>query len=729
MPQLKNPLNEIRLPFSKMTFSPDIPSTAQGPNEYNEGSNVETDVRGLKSVFGDAEILASIPGTPIFVTGSYRQDGFFWFVVATTAGNWYASKDLTWTKINPNEGSTIQPAITGYTLTTNITESWNGTVPVFNDTLGNPMFWPDEGSGAPVMVRYGKKTELPFTAISYPTAGTVRITFDTAQATIPFDIGGYVLVQGATTANFNANWKVTASTTTYVEIACPLTGITLGTSTTVNQSYVWNYLPTLWTSVRCGFVRMYSTPNVGSILVAGDITITETSGVVKRNSTTIQWSQSFGLNQMPATWEIDILQNVADSLEVPLRGPVQDAFPSNGQLYVCSYWDTVVLSPLNFTTTSAPILGVRLFNTGRGLLNPNCSVNTDRIVYGIDARDIWMFDGSEFTGLGNQRVKNYFFDQIDPLYTDKIHMEVNTNKNQIEIYYPTTGSIVSSNLAAVAITGTGGQFSCTATNIAIGQEIVVSGTLTGTGTITGYTNPKSYFVIATNGTTTFTLSATLGGSAITTTAGTTTGLTFAQTNRGVPNKMLSYRYDLDIWNPPRDVSNAIFSVESPVWYFDAGTSTWKNDPASRTVVYAQGITGSKLVMKDQGTAFLTSTANPSGNITSVYRRDNIKLLQDYSGKMMVHRILPEANNVDLRGVTIIPSTGSIDITIEGANSVGSASSSSIPITVQLDTDSPWAQINQNSFRVSNVELSDVSNSDTWLCSAITWQYTQTEDDR
>jgi len=639
MARINNPLDEVRIPFAKMTFSPDVPSTALGPNEYNEGANVETDVRGLKSVFGDKEILGTVPGTPIYITGSYRQDGNFWFVVATLEGNWYASCTTTWTKINPNVGSTIQPAITGYVRSTNITESWNGTVPVFNDNVGNPMFWPDTGSGAPVLVRYGTKTELPFTAITYPTTGTVRITFTTAQASIPFDIGGYVLVQGATTASFNSNWRVTASTTTYVEISCPLTGIRLGADATVNQSYVWNYLPTLWKSVKAGFLRMYSTPNVGSILVAGDLTITDQSNVATRYPATVQWSQKFGLNQMPATWEPTVA-NVANQLEVPLRGPVQDAFPSNGQLFLCSYWDTVVFSPINYSTTSAPIIGVRLFNTGRGLLNPSCSVNTDRMVYGIDARDIWMFDGNTFTGLGNQRVKNWFFDQVDPAHSDMIHMEVNTNKNQIEIYYPTT----------------------------------------------------------------------------------------AATN-GVPNKMISYRYDLDAWNPPRDVTSAIFTVESPVWYYDTGTSTWKNDAASRTVVYVPSTASTKIVMKDQGTAFLTSIANPNGDITSVFRRDNIKMIKDYSGKLMVHRILPEVNNVDQRGVTITPSTGQISITIEGANSVGSSSCVSTPVTVELDTDNSWAQINQNSVRINNLEVGDTSHTDTWICSAITWQYTQTEDDR
>jgi hypothetical protein len=87
-----------------------------------------------------------------------------------------------------------------------------------------------------------------------------------------------------------------------------------------------------------------------------------------------------------------------------------------------------------------------------------------------------------------------------------------------------TVSTPSAALASVAVTGTAGQFSCTATtNIAIGQSVVVTGTLTGTATGIA---AGTYYVIATNTTSTFTLSATLGGTAITTTAGTTTGLTF-----------------------------------------------------------------------------------------------------------------------------------------------------------------------------------------------------------
>lgn len=87
---------------------------------------------------------------------------------------------------------------------------------------------------------------------------------------------------------------------------------------------------------------------------------------------------------------------------------------------------------------------------------------------------------------------------------------------------------IGGSLSGVAITGVAGQFSCTAAPITlvIGQALTISGTYGGTGSISGYTNPTTYYIIATNGSTTFTLSATAGGTAITTTVGTPTGLSY-----------------------------------------------------------------------------------------------------------------------------------------------------------------------------------------------------------
>ena len=93
---------------------------------------------------------------------------------------------------------------------------------------------------------------------------------------------------------------------------------------------------------------------------------------------------------------------------------------------------------------------------------------------------------------------------------------------------------ITGNISSVSVTGTAGQFSCTSNQeniLSVGTAIIVTGTLTGTATISTYPATTTYYVIATNGSTTFTLSATAGGSAIVTTAGTTTGLTFQITGQ------------------------------------------------------------------------------------------------------------------------------------------------------------------------------------------------------
>jgi len=543
--------DEVKIPFQNMTFHPDIPSSALGPNEYNSGYNVETDIRGIRSVLGDEEILEAIPGTPIFITGGYRANGVWWFIAATSDGNWWAANGAgSWVNVSP--GGT---PLSGYSEDTNITDCWNGDVLFVNDGLHPPMYLTAQGNQ---FVQYSNNPGGP--------------------------------------------------------------------------GYIWNYNPA-WSALTAGFLRLYNTPNVGSILIAGNLTSTNAISSIQTNfPNTVRWSQAFGLNDGPTTWAPTI-NNVANELEVPVRGPVVDGFPSGGNFYVCSYWDTVVFSPINFQSTSAPVLGVRLHNQGRGLLNANCWANADNEVYGVDARDIWVFDGNEFNGLGNQRIRNYFFDNLNVAYSDRVFVENNTRKNQIEIYYPDL------------------------------------------------------------------------------------------TSTGWCNKMISYRYDLKVWNPPRDIANASMACEAPV-YGPWPDSSELFDDASRTIVYSRGVANTAVVQKDIGHTFISDTP-----IDSEFRRDNIQLLKDYTGHLLVHRVLPEVVNLNEVGLPVAESTGNVTITIGGSNSVGQDPDFKTGINIACNTNDPWAQIDQNAYRINSIKISNTSNTDTWLCSATTWQYTQTQDDR
>jgi len=665
MPQLKKSYSEITIPLTKMSFTPDVPSSALGANEYNYGENVETDVRGIRSSNGDEFILSGITGTPFYITGGYRPgataegDNEFYFIVATindgtNEGKWWLSNGGAWTDITPPsppfDGS-------GYTPATNITEAWNGTVVILNDGINPPFFLPDEAGAS--LVSY--TNNIPPKAISTiaPDGLTVqKLTVITAYDTAPFVPGDKILITDInnyyngifTVAEDPLNPGVGSTTTEIWYYAVPGAAYP-GSGGKVSAAYTWNYNPN-WKALTAQFLRIYSTPNVGNILVAGNLTATDLDDVQTTYPVTVAWSQNFGLNDAPITWEPTVL-NVANQLEVPLRGSVVDAFPSNGQLFLCSYWDTVVFTPMNYATTNTPILGVRLFNQGRGLLNANCWANTDELVYGLDSRDIWVFDGRTFKGIGNQRVKHWFFDQLDAANWDMVYMETNTEKNQIEIYYPDA-------------------------------------------------NASTY------------------------------------NDKKIPNKMLSYRYDLDAWNAPRDVTIATFACESPVWSYNDDTAEWTYNPASRTMVYAQGVDSSQLVQKDQGYYFREINGDPR-DIVATFRRDNIKLVKDYSSKTLVHRILPETvnlndNNVEIDPVTNPELVGNVAYTVEGANSVGQTPQQVTVQALSTDTDYPWIQINQNAHRVNSLEMTtpvdeNATPGTIWMVNAVTWQFTEVEDDR
>ena len=94
----------LRTPFPLMSFSPDIPSNALSPSEYNSGRNVECDVRGVKKVSGEQPFLSDIPGNAVFWEGGFR--GAEWtYIVATREGKWYKLTAAGRSDITPGGGT------------------------------------------------------------------------------------------------------------------------------------------------------------------------------------------------------------------------------------------------------------------------------------------------------------------------------------------------------------------------------------------------------------------------------------------------------------------------------------------------------------------------------------------------------------------------------------------------------------------------------------------------
>ena len=163
-----------------------------------------------------------------------------------------------------------------------------------------------------------------------------------------------------------------------------------------------------------------------------------------------------------------------------------------------------------------------LAHPGQNLAEVDSTVNTP--VLGGD------INGTSMSAIGVFSDANAILNSTVYVSLTQVNPQIGAGQTVTGTGIPASTSVVSvvqeaPNLDSTSVTGTGGQMSCTATSgLFVGQSVTVAGTLTGTAT--GITSGVTYYIIATNYSTTFTLSLTPGGSAITTTAGTTTGLVF-----------------------------------------------------------------------------------------------------------------------------------------------------------------------------------------------------------
>ena len=119
------------------------------------------------------------------------------------------------------------------------------------------------------------------------------------------------------------------------------------------------------------------------------------------------------------------------------------------------------------------------------------------------------------------------------------------------------------------------------------------------------------------------------------------------------------------------------------------------------------------MQKDQGYSFLYDQP-----IRTLFQRDNITLGLPYSQQSIVHRIYPEVTGI-----------GNVVVTIGGAPSVGATPTFQTSVTMNIDTATPWTQINQNSYRVNTIKISSASTTNYWDLTAVNWQFTPVEDAR
>jgi hypothetical protein len=139
--------------------------------------------------------------------------------------------------------------------------------------------------------------------------------------------------------------------------------------------------------------------------------------------------------------------------------------------------------------------------------------------------------------------------------------------------------------------------------------------------------------------------------------------------------------------------------------------------ATRCVTYAQGSTASaELIQTGQGNSFINDAPIPA-----LFERNNLVLQSErgpvpYSSKVYIHRALPE-----------IAGTGSVDITIGGANSTAQDPTYGQTGHVEIVTDNPWVTTQQNAVRTVSIKVESNDATNAWNMTAMNWQATVVED--
>jgi hypothetical protein len=120
------------------------------------------------------------------------------------------------------------------------------------------------------------------------------------------------------------------------------------------------------------------------------------------------------------------------------------------------------------------------------------------------------------------------------IITTAVETVVNTGSQDL-FTISTTDTTPGINPGNVVIANTAGGFTTNSfSSYNIGDTITVSGSQLGTGSITAYTSPTTYYITGTNQSSNFRLSATRGGANVITVAGSTTGMTFVASNPAFP---------------------------------------------------------------------------------------------------------------------------------------------------------------------------------------------------
>tara|TARA_E500000331_G_scaffold7131_1_gene6938 strand:- start:1649 stop:5203 length:3555 start_codon:yes stop_codon:yes gene_type:complete len=189
-------------------------------------------------------------------------------------------------------------------------------------------------------------------------------------------------------------------------------------------------------TVTAGVVESF-----GDLLVAGNLTEKDGSNTVRRLAGEVRTSDVAAPGGIPNNWNpFETGVNTADEFTLAETSVIKDMKPLQGGMYIYAT-DSIHVMRLTGNVNAPVSFGS--ITDEYGCLTNGGVIEYDGKHFIIGRNDIYVFAGNpgDIQSLADQRVRRYFFDNLNPTYEQQLFTLLNHRQNEIWICYPTLASL------------------------------------------------------------------------------------------------------------------------------------------------------------------------------------------------------------------------------------------------------------------------------------------------
>ena len=189
-------------------------------------------------------------------------------------------------------------------------------------------------------------------------------------------------------------------------------------------------------AVTCGIIQSF-----GNLLVAGDLTEKDGTTIIRRLSGVVRTSDVAVPGSVPNNWNpFAAGVSTADEFTLSETNVIKDMKSLQSNMYIYS---TDSIHAMRLTgNTNAPV-SFSPVTDEYGLLTGGGVIEYDGKHFIIGGNDIYVFAGNpgDIQSLADGRIRNYFFNNLNPIYEQQLFTLLNHRENEIWVCYPTLASL------------------------------------------------------------------------------------------------------------------------------------------------------------------------------------------------------------------------------------------------------------------------------------------------